>query len=51
MNEEDKHKIEDVLIAMMAKFNTTPIEICNTISNELYNRIDAKWKQTIKTER
>ena len=47
----DQTKVEETMLAMMAKFNTTPIEICNTIPDDLYNKIDAKWKQTIKTER
>lgn len=51
LSAEDKTKVEESMLEMKEKFKTKPIEIGNTIVNDLYNRIDVRWQHAIKTKR
>ena len=41
MSEEDKKRVEYVMIVMITRIKYTPLEIGNQILNDLYQRIDS----------
>lgn len=51
LSREDKVKVEEAVIDMMTNFKYISIEIGKRIPKELYNNIDNKWKNALKTER
>lgn len=51
MSEEDKKRVEDVVIVMMTRIKYTPLKIGNQIIDDLYQRIDSRWKYALRMEK
>ena len=51
LTKEEKNNIEESIYSIMAKFNTTPLELDNTIPKELYSLIENKWHCCLNFEK
>ena len=51
LNKDYNIKIEESIIEMIGNFKMTPLEIGNLILEELYNKIDERWKFFLMIER
>lgn len=47
----DKNNVEEAIYDMMVMFNSTPLEISNSIPKSLYDRVEKKWNFSLTTER
>lgn len=47
----DKDKVEQVVLNMMIKFKYTLVELGKEIPEELYSKMDKKWKWVLFTKR
>ena len=48
---EELNQIEELVYAMMSKFKNTPLELDNTMPNELYTIVENKWHYYLNLEK
>ena len=51
LSREYQNKVEESMYAIMAEFKNTPLELDNTMSEELYEIIKNKWHYCLKMEK
>ena len=51
LTREEQNIVEDSMYTMMEKFKTTPLELDNTMSRELYSIIENKWHYYLNMEK
>lgn len=50
-NKDDQENIKRAMMDMMIKFRYIPIELGEGIPEDLFNKLDAKWKWALSIER
>lgn len=50
-NDEEKQRIEEYIIFTLHKFRTTPVEVAQHMEDELYKRIDSRWKYSLASKK
>lgn len=50
-NEDEQRELEDAVVLVMNKYRKTLIELQGKIPTSLYNKLDARWKETIKQDK
>lgn len=48
---EEKDKIKEVIVFTLHKFRTTPVEMANRVPDELYKKIDVRWKYVMASKK